>query len=209
MRWIRLVYLMPRTNWTVRYPTTERTMNWTWCSRTPSWYCFQIYIFTHTRSILIFAINEIGKLNDLEYGWNVIRYPNFIFNFHLNLESHEIVISIEAIFSYILLYKKCCVEFNLPPPFANIGGIDGITVPVGCIRLAGGIVTPASWPTECRQIVSAQLGICHWLLALGPMVLLPPPPTPPPLPQYESVAKLSWLPEHCKRWGRGGDDCLE
>lgn len=36
------------------------------------------------------------------------------------------------------------MEFNLPPPFANIGGIDGITVPVGCIRLAGGIVTPAS-----------------------------------------------------------------
>lgn len=104
-----------------------------------------------------------------------------------------------------------CVWINLPPPFANIDGIGGKTVPVGCIKLVGGIVeivAPASCAAECGQTVSTQFGICHWLLALGPTPPMPPTP-PPPLPQYESVAKLSWLPEHCRRWGRGGDDCLE
>lgn len=46
---------------------------------------------------------------------------------------------------------------------------------------------------------------------IGPHWPLPPPPkllTRPP-PQNWSAAKLSWLPEHCSRWGGGGDDCRE
>lgn len=163
------VYLMPRTNRSVGYPTTEWTVYGTRCTWTPSWYCWGKY----SSSWLIFiAMNGPailflgGKLCDCTQNW------------------------------------PCCL--NLPPPLVKIGGIGGRgnMEPVGCIKLVGGIdwqLAPASWAAACGQMVSAQFGSCHWL----------PAPGPPLLPQYESVAKLSWLPEHCSRWGRGGDDCLE
>lgn len=53
-------------------------------------------------------------------------------------------------------------------------------------------------PGPWWHIGPPQFGIGHC-----PTLLIP------PMPQYWSTAKLSWLPEHCSRWGNGGDDCLE
>lgn len=59
---------------------------------------------------------------------------------------------------------------------------------------------PGPWPGPGPwwHIGPPQFGIGHW-----------PPLLIPPLLQYESTVKLSWLPEHCKRNGGGGEDCLE
>lgn len=62
----------------------------------------------------------------------------------------------------------------------------------------GGGPGPGPW----WHIGPPQFGMGHW------------PPGPPaplfrPAPQYGSTAKFSALPEHCKRCGGGGDDCLE
>ena len=67
-------------------------------------------------------------------------------------------------------------RFLPPPVLANIGGIGGIgnIVPAGCITVDGIVaIDPAANAAVCGQIVSAQLGNCHWLPALGT----------PPLPQ--------------------------
>lgn len=108
VRWIRLVYLMPRTNWTVRYPTTERTMNWTWCSRTPSWYCFQIYIHTHA-----FDFNICHKWNRKIERFGIRMKCNPLSQFHFQFP-FESWISWNCNFNrsdflvYFTMYKMLC-----------------------------------------------------------------------------------------------------
>lgn len=94
-------------------------------------------------------------------------------------------------------------ELKLLEPYGlhKAGGTKGITDPVAELwKVAGIAETPG--PVICGHIVSEQFVICHWL----PVWLVR---CTAPLPQNGSVAKLSWLPEHCSLWGRGGDDCLD
>lgn len=94
----------------------------------------------------------------------------------------------------------------IPPP--------PIWWPCGQLMPDEPIVRPGQpvWPFEWPRL--------HWLAAItmSPRLLWwapwpppkpkPRPPPPPPLaPQnWWSTAKLSWLPEHCRRWDEGGGD---
>lgn len=112
---------------------------------------------------------------------------------------------------------------TIPPPLPTIiacggggGGYDEAIVgwPCGQVMPAEPIVRPGHPP--CPLAVGGPR--LHWLAAMtmSPRLLWWPlawlwlsPPPPPLAPQnWWSTAKLSWLPEHCRRWDEGGGDEL-
>lgn len=107
-----------------------------------------------------------------------------------------------------------------PPPFPIIiacgggGGYDAATVgwPCGQLMPAEPIVRPGQpeWPLFEGPCPPPPPRL-HWLAAMtmSPRLLpwwceRPPPPLAPQ--NWWSTAKLSWLPEHCRRWDEGGGD---